>query len=61
MVIQDNKTRWNSIFYMILQAFLLKDPLNLFIKQTLEKPKENSPLPKDNELLANDWNILARI
>ena len=61
MVIQDNKTRWNSIFCMILQAFLLKDPLDLFIKRALEKPKENSPLPKDDELLANDWNILARI
>jgi hypothetical protein len=61
MVIQDNKTRWNSIFCMILRAFLLKDPLDLFIKRALEKPKENSPLPKDDELLANDWNILARI
>ena len=46
---------------MILQAFLLKDPLNLFIKRALEKLKENSPLPKGDELLANDWNILARI
>jgi hypothetical protein len=61
MVVQDNKTRWNSIFCMILRAFLLKDPLDLFIKRALEKPKENSPLPKDDELSTTDWDILAHI
>ena len=59
MVIQDNKTRWNSFFAMIQQAFLLKDPLDLFIKRAQEKPTADSPLPKDDELLAHDWNILA--
>jgi hypothetical protein len=61
MVTQDNTTRWNSIFSMIQRAFLFKDPIDLFIKRAPEKPKENSPLPKDDELLTSNWNILARI
>jgi hypothetical protein len=46
---------------MIQRAFLLKDPLDLFIKRALEKPKENSPLHKDDELSTNDWKTLARV
>ena len=60
MVIQDNKTRWNSTFCMIQRAFLLKDPLDLFVKRACEKSIEKSPLPKEDELSRNDWNILAR-
>jgi hypothetical protein len=59
-VIRDNLTRWNSIFCMILRAFLLKDPLDLFIKRAQEKPANASPLPKEDELSTNDWNVLAR-
>ena len=54
MVIQDNKTRWNSIFSMILRAFLLKDPLDLFIKRALKKPEADSPLLKGDELSTSD-------
>ena len=60
MVVQDNQTRWNSVFCMIQRALLLKDPLDLFVKRAREKPGQESPLPKDDELSANDWNILAR-
>jgi len=60
MVTRDNLTRWNSIFCMILRAFLLKDPLDLFIKRAREKPSNASPLPKEDELSTNDWNVLAR-
>jgi hAT family C-terminal dimerisation region len=58
-VIQDNETRWNSVYCMIQRAFLLKDPLDLFIKRALEKPAKDSPLPQDDELSADDWNVLA--
>ena len=61
MIVQDNKTRWNSIFSMIQRAFLLKDGLDLFIKRAQEKSTNESPLPKDDELSANDWHILARV
>src|SRR6266480_3781884 len=60
MVVQDNQTRWNSMFCMILRAFLLKDPLDFFIKRAQEKPADASPLPKDDELSIDDWNTLAR-
>lgn len=60
MVVQDNQTRWNSIYCMIQRAFLLKDPLDLFIKRAREKSTGNSPLPKDDELSSNDWDVLAR-
>jgi hypothetical protein len=53
-VIQDNKTRWNSIYSMILQAFLLKDAIDIFIKQAQEKPAKDSPLSKDNKLSQSD-------
>ena len=33
MVVRDNQTRWNLMFCMILRAFLLKDPLDFFIKR----------------------------
>jgi hypothetical protein len=59
-VIRDNATRWNSVFSMIVRAFLLKDPLDLFVKRALEKPANASPLPEEDELLASDWNVLAR-
>jgi hypothetical protein len=59
-VIRDNITRWNSIFCMILRAFLLKDPLDLFIKRAREKPANASPLPEEDELSMHDWDILAR-
>ena len=59
-VIRDNLTRWNSIFCMILRAFLLKDPLDLFAKRAREKPANASPLPEEDELSVNDWNVLAR-
>jgi hypothetical protein len=58
-VIQDNETRWNSVFCMIKRAFILKDPLDLFIKRALEKPTKDCPLPRDDELSAQDWNTLA--
>ncbi len=45
---------------MILRAFLLKDPLDLFIKRAQEKPASASPLPEEDELTPNDWNMLAR-
>ena len=48
------------MFCMILRAFLLKDPLDFFIKRAQEKPADASPLPKDDELSINDWNTLAR-
>lgn len=60
-VVRDNKTRWNSVFCMIQRAFLLKDPLDLFIKRAREKSADNSPLPEEDELSANDWNVLAHI
>jgi hypothetical protein len=43
-VTQDNETRWNSVFCMIERAFLLKDPLDLYVKRALEKPAKDSPL-----------------
>ena len=61
MVVQDNQTRWNSIFSMIQRAFLLKDAIDLFIKRAVEKLSQYSPLPRADELSSNDWNILARI
>jgi len=60
MVTRDNLTRWNSIYCMIIWAFILKDPLNIFIKRALEKPSNASPLPEEDELSTNDWNVLAR-
>lgn len=59
-VIRDNSTRWNSIFCMIQRAFLLKDPLDLFIKRAREKPANASPLSEEDELSSHDWNVLAR-
>lgn|SRR5215469_2341752 len=59
-VIRDNLTRWNSIFLMIVRAFILKDPLDLYIKRAQEKPAKASPLPQEDELSTHDWNILAR-
>jgi hAT family C-terminal dimerisation region len=59
MVVRDNQTRWNSVFCMILRAFLLKDPLDLFIRRAREKPADASPLPEADELSTDDWNILA--
>ena len=58
-VIQDNETRWNSVFCMIQRAFLLKDPLDLYVKRALEKPARDSPLPEEDELSAQDWSTLA--
>ena len=58
-VTQDNETRWNSVFCMIERAFLLKDPLDLYVKRALEKPAKDSPLPGDDELSAQDWSTLA--
>jgi len=59
-VIRDNATRWNSVYSMIVRAFLLKDPLDLFVKRAIEKPANASPLPEEDELLMSDWNVLAR-
>jgi hypothetical protein len=42
-VIRDNSARWNSVFSLIVRAFLLKDPLDLFIKRVIEKPANASP------------------
>ena len=60
MVIRDNATRWNSVFSMITRAFILKDPLDLFIKRAREKPASASPLPEEDELSASDWKVLTR-
>jgi hypothetical protein len=45
---------------MIQRAFLLRDPLDLYIKRAREKSAEKIPLPQDDELSIHDWNILAR-
>ncbi len=60
MVIQDNNTRWNSVFAMIQRALLLRDPLDLFIKRALEKPEKDKPLPQEDELSSHNWDILSR-
>jgi hAT family C-terminal dimerisation region len=59
MVVQDNSTRWNSVYAMIQRALLLRDPIDLFVKRAMEKPQKDSPLPRDDELSSHDWDILS--
>lgn len=59
MVLEDNNTRWNSVFMMIRRALLLRDPLDLFIKRAVEKPERSKRLPQEDELSSHDWDTLA--
>lgn len=59
MVLGDQDTRWNSVYYSIKRAIKLQYQINLFCDEASQLSEY--PLPMEDVLTFNDWAILTRI
>jgi hypothetical protein len=53
----DNDTRWNSVYFMVERALLLRDPLQVFCARFARE----KDLPAEDVLDSDDWIVLASI
>jgi len=60
MVVRDNDTRWNSVYFMINRALERRPQIDNFTRyaETLEPDKR---VPQENRLTEQDWLILTEI
>lgn len=57
-VIQDNKTRWNSTYLMIIRALKKKDEIDTFIRY-LDQGDPDKRVHREDHLSTEDWAILT--
>jgi hypothetical protein len=58
-LVQDNATRWNSAFLMILRAIQLMDRLIGWMASNEHEKDEKKKLPKEDRLKIEDWRVLT--
>ena len=59
MVIQNNKTRWNSTYKMIERGIKVKERLDQYCYRAIRKKKDQGPLPAQWQLEPDDWQVLT--
>ncbi|KAK4170588.1 hypothetical protein QBC36DRAFT_145183, partial [Triangularia setosa] len=57
----DNDTRWNSVYFMIERAMVLKDPLEVFSVRWSREKDSQKRLDKEILLTASDWSVLTEV
>lgn len=57
----DNDTRWNSVYFMIERALVLKDPLEVFSVRWSREKDSQKRLDKETLLTASDWAVLTEV
>lgn len=57
-LIQNNETRWNSTYMMIMRAIRLRDRIEIFFESITES---QLPFPSEDHLSADDWLLLREI
>ena len=58
-LVQDNATRWNSAFLMILRAIQLMDQLIGWMASNEHEKDQKKRLPKEDRLKIEDWRVLT--
>lgn len=58
-LIQDNSTRWNSVYLMIQRALAMKDRILLFMIRNEEEKDAKKRLADEDKLTLEDWRIIS--
>jgi hAT family C-terminal dimerisation region len=61
MLIQDNKTRWNSTYMMIDRALYMRDSIEGLVAVTERHHSKDKRLPEEDSLTEEDWRVLCEI
>ncbi|EXK23755.1 hypothetical protein FOMG_19484 [Fusarium oxysporum f. sp. melonis 26406] len=59
MLLQDNDTRWNSLFTAVERAFRLKDPIEIYTSVMSRHADKTKRIPEEYLLSQDDWHVLA--
>lgn len=61
MLIQDNATRWNSVYSMIDRAMKKRGDIQLFVAQSQYEKEAYKRVDLDDQLSTEDWQILTEV
>lgn len=58
-LLQDNSTRWNSVYLMIKRALKFKDRILLFLIHNQDEKEARKRLDQEDQLDNEDWKVLS--
>ena len=61
MLVQDNKTRWNSAYMMMDRALKMRRSITLMIAACESDSDEDRRVPNRDHLLDEDWRVISEI
>lgn len=61
MLIQDNSTRWNSVYSMIDRAMKKQSDVQIFVIQSGMEKERYKRIDVEDHLTAEDWRVLTEV